>query len=249
MNPSPLPWLHWLDTCPSTNRWALDHLADLHHGNVVFTQQQTAGRGQQGRVWHSPSGVLTASFVLQGLAIDQLPGLSLMVGLAVIEAIEALCPELAQKLQLKWPNDVLLRSLKLAGILCESVVRQDAAAVVVGVGLNRQVDWIGAGLNLERQATSLHQWTPVPTEMQLLERLRQGLLERLDALNSAGSAGFASQLPAIRQRDFLRGRVITVESAGGQFTGEAIGLSDRGHLLLQLPNGQVRPFMSGHVIW
>jgi BirA family transcriptional regulator, biotin operon repressor / biotin---[acetyl-CoA-carboxylase] ligase len=246
---SPFPWLHWLETCPSTNRWALDHLADLNHGDVIFTQQQTAGRGQQGRVWHSPPGVLTASVVLRGLAVNQLPGFSLIVGLAVIEAVEALCPALSQQLQLKWPNDVMLHRQKLAGILCESVVRRDAA-VVVGIGLNWQVDWAGAAVNLERRATSLHQWTPaVPTEMQLLEQLRQGLLNRLEALNSPSSAGLVSQLPAIRQRDFLRGRVITVESAGGQFAGEAGGLSDRGHLLLQLPNGQVRPFMSGHVIW
>jgi BirA family transcriptional regulator, biotin operon repressor / biotin---[acetyl-CoA-carboxylase] ligase len=249
MNSSPFPWLHSLETCPSTNRWALDHLADLNHGDVVFTQQQTAGRGQQGRVWHSPPGVLTASIVLQGLAINQLPGLSLIVGLGVIEAVEALCPALAQQLQLKWPNDVMLHRQKLAGILCESVVRRDAA-VGVGIGLNWQVDWSAAAVNLERQATSLHHWTQaIPTELQLLERLRQGLLDRLDRLNSPGSAGLIGQLPAIRQRDFLRGRMITVELAGEQFAGEAGGLSDRGHLLLQQPNGQVRPFMSGHVIW
>ena len=61
------PWLHWLAQTPSTNSWALAHAAELQHGDVVFTPQQTAGRGQGDRVWYSPPGVLTASFVLDGV--------------------------------------------------------------------------------------------------------------------------------------------------------------------------------------
>jgi BirA family transcriptional regulator, biotin operon repressor / biotin---[acetyl-CoA-carboxylase] ligase len=126
-------WLHWLDQTPSTNSWSIEHLSQLQHGDVVFTPQQTAGRGQFDRIWHSPPGVLTASFILDGLDPSQQSGLSLAVGLAVIYAIEDLAISCQNCLQLKWPNDIWYDQRKLAGILCE--VSKDR--LIVGIGCNR----------------------------------------------------------------------------------------------------------------
>ncbi|MBW4471893.1 MAG: biotin--[acetyl-CoA-carboxylase] ligase [Stenomitos rutilans HA7619-LM2] len=256
-SPLPLPaWLHWLETCPSTNTWSIAHLAKLQHGDVVFTPRQTAGRGQHGRSWYSPEGVLTASFVLE-VPVAQLPVISLGAGLAVIYAVEDSLPALQGVLQLKWPNDVLLEGRKLAGILCEASAHGNMSRVVVGIGLNRQVEFEQAELN-ERtigQAISLHHVSPVvPEPLLLLERLRHYLLQTAGLLQSAsndplGSAQLNALLPALRSRDALLGQPITVELNGGCIAGEAAGISDLGHLLLQLPNGEVRSFVSGHILW
>ncbi len=236
-------WLHWLESCPSTNTWALQHLAELKSGDVVFTPHQTAGRGQHGRVWYAPIGVLTASFVIDGVAIEHLPSLSLIAGLATIYAIEDLCPSLRSVLQLKWTNDVMLSGKKLAGILCESVIQGTNGRVVVGIGVNRlaQFDQSEIDSKTLSRITSLHEWSvEVPTELQLLERLRYYLLQ---SASLSHSERLTALLPAIRQRDFLLGKTVEINS----IVGTATGISDRGYLQIRLPDGSDRFVMSGHV--
>ncbi len=264
--PAPHPaWLHWLDTCPSTNRWALDHLTSLCQGDIVLTPQQTAGRGQYGRIWHSPPGVITASMVLLAIPVAQLPGLSLMVGLAVINAIADLCPSLHDRLALKWANDVLLDGKKLGGILCESVINRqtDCGDVVIGIGLNRLAvfDPTTVDAATRHRAISLHEGLPddlatVPTARQILERSRHHILQiaSLIAANPQDSAqappsALSQVLPALRQRDFLYGKAISIELGAERFAGIGAGISDGGLLRLQLPNGKIKSFLSGHVIW
>ena len=199
-------WLHWLDTCPSTNTWAIAHRSSLQHGDVVFTPQQTAGRGQHGRVWHAPPGVLTASFILEHVPVAQMPVISLGAGLSVIYAVEDLLPTLQGTLRLKWSNDVLLNGRKLAGILCEATANGSRGRVIVGIGLNHCVDFAQAGLdeNAIGQAVSLHQVVPiVPELLLLLERLRHYLLQTAGLLKpehaSDNSMGLTALLPALRK--------------------------------------------------
>jgi BirA family transcriptional regulator, biotin operon repressor / biotin---[acetyl-CoA-carboxylase] ligase len=117
----PLPhWLHQLETCSSTNRWAMEHLHFLNHGDAAFTRRQTDGRGQYGRSWQSPPGVITATFVLQDFPMARVHLLSLVAGLAVIDTLETLVPELHGVAKLKWTNDILIQGRKVAGILCET---------------------------------------------------------------------------------------------------------------------------------
>lgn len=265
LTPSQHPdWLHWLESCPSTNSWALSRLSQLLHGAVIFTPQQTAGRGQHGRVWQSPPGTLTASFVLHQIPVVQLPGLSLMAGLAVIVAIADCCPELSPVLGWKWPNDVMIDRKKLAGILCESVTssRNSDGSVVIGIGINRQTDFQPEEMPevevhdvLYNRATSLHQWVvTVPDEFFILEKLRFYLLNYASLLSitdndSQRTNALTNLLPELRKYDALLGQAITIELGGNLYSGEACGISDRGHLLLKLATGEIRPFVSGHILW
>jgi BirA family transcriptional regulator, biotin operon repressor / biotin---[acetyl-CoA-carboxylase] ligase len=241
MAPHP-EWLHWLEQCPSTNSWAAE--ADLPPGGVVFTRHQTAGRGQHGRTWQSPPGVLTASFILEAIPVEQLAGMGLIAGLAAIEAVEELVPSLRGELRLKWTNDVFLQGRKLAGILCESAIKSSdrSAQVIVGIGLNRCVEF---GQDITGRV-SLHQVAIAPDELPLLERLRHHLLVSAQTLRSQG---ITARLSELRQRDFLLGQVITIETAIESVTGEAVGMGDRGELLLRLSDGTERAFISGHVVW
>ena len=246
-------WLRWVEQCPSTNTWAIAHAAELEHGSVVFTRQQTAGRGQQGRVWHSPPGVLTASFVLDRLPTAQLPGLSLAAGLAVIYAIEDFLPLKQDLLRLKWSNDVLIDRRKVAGILCEATSSPSSgtARVVVGIGVNRCVDLAEAGLTADQigRAASLHQFfAGVPDEFALLERLRHYLLQVADRLSNASDpGGLAVLLPELRRRDALLDRPIRIDLLEESVSGQGAGIDESGRLLLRLPNQQIRAFISGRV--
>lgn len=252
-NPNHPTWLHYLETSPSTNSWAIAHLAHLGCGDVIFTQHQTAGRGQGDRIWHAPTGVMTASVVLDEIPAMQLPALSLAVGLAVIYAVEDLAQDCQGLLRLKWPNDVLFEGRKLAGILCESSSTRAVGRVVVGVGLNRCVDFSGQDWgDIAFRPVSLHQISDqVPEEIVLLERLRHYLLESAGLLrfHDRSGQGLGGLLPALQSRDALFGQTITVEVGAEQVTGVGAGIGDRGYLLLRLANGEIRSFTSGHILW
>lgn len=260
------PWLRWIEQCSSTNTWAIDRADQLQHGDVVFTQHQTAGRGQHGRVWYAPAGVLTASFILDYLPVARLSGLSLAAGLATIYAVEDLGSDFS--LQLKWPNDVVIGGThpersrrKLAGILCEATSKQSShARVIVGIGLNLSVDFAKLGLetNVDRDAIanaiSLHQISSaIPDQFTLLERLRHYLLEMAGLFSRtdipASEAGLALLQSELCDRDALFGSEITLELATETISGKAVGIDRSGQLLLRLSDGQVRAFSSGRVQW
>lgn len=249
-------WLYSLETCESTNSWAIARAAKLHHGDVIFTKQQTSGRGQHGRIWYSPPGVFTASFVLDNLNPNLLPGLSLAVGLAVIYAIEDLVPECRDMLRLKWPNDVWIDRHKLAGILCEATSSNVSGKTraVVGIGLNRCVDFAAAGLD-ERDlgnAVSLHSIaTKVPDELCLLDRLRHYLLELADMFSTtdkpAQKSGLALLLPELCRRDGLIGCNVAIELSSETICGKAAGIDGSGRLLVCLAGDRIQAFTSGRV--
>ncbi|MBE9009393.1 biotin--[acetyl-CoA-carboxylase] ligase [Pseudanabaenaceae cyanobacterium LEGE 13415] len=228
-------WLTELERCDSTNTWALDHLSELRHGDVVFTQNQTAGRGQFDRSWVSSSSVLTASFVLE-LSIEQLSGFSLIAGLSVIYAIEMLLPDQRGKLRLKWTNDIFANGRKLSGVLCESRIRANQAQIVVGIGMNCEAvpDRVNHAISL--QEISAH----VPERAALLEQLRLCLMQLCDRTVS-------ELLPEIRSRDLLRGQCIQFDTGTEQFTGEGAGIDEEGQLLIQVGN-EIRAYRSGRVL-
>ncbi|MBU6186445.1 MAG: biotin--[acetyl-CoA-carboxylase] ligase [Synechococcales bacterium] len=233
------PWLKFLPTCGSTNTWANEHHSALTHGDVVFTPQQTAGKGQQGKIWVSPPGCLTASFVLDG--ITGIPvGFTLVVGLAIIEVIEELLPELRHQLQLKWVNDVWLRGRKVAGILCE----RTGDRIIVGIGLNHRVTFVDP--TSIGSPISLHEWvTQVPDELTLLVHIRQTLLKFVDRLICKGLSEFVTEL---NNRDGLMGHKIQVETEQCLITGEGMGLDEQGRLQVKTRDGQMWAIVNGRVV-
>ena len=240
-------WLHWVDQCSSTNTWAIDQAASLRTGEVVFTRHQTAGRGQHGRIWYAPAGVLTASFVLS-VPAAQLSSLSLAVGLAVIYAVEDLSPDCSDRLRLKWPNDVMVDRRKLAGILCDTSSSRgsDQARAIVGIGLNRSVEFAEMQGTAIGDPISLHEISSVvPDEIALLGRLRHYLLETA-SLSQAG--GVKRLLPELRRRDALAGCDVTIDLANETLKGQVIGIDDQGRLQVRLADG-LRSFTSGRVRW
>jgi len=259
-------WLCWLESCESTNSWAIEHPTQVRHGDVVYTPQQTAGRGQYGRRWYAPPGGLAASFILDNLSASQLTGLSLVAGLAVIYAIEDLLPNLQGQLRLKWTNDVIGQDCKLAGILCEASSNSRATRVVIGIGLNRQVEFALAGLTPAEvgHPISLHQLcanSALPEELTLLERLRHylGQASALIAQGSPQNSSIAAFLPDLRQRDWLFNRQISLQTGlqtGLQpepttmdlVVGQAAGIDDWGRLLIRQADGELRAFVSGRVV-
>jgi BirA family biotin operon repressor/biotin-[acetyl-CoA-carboxylase] ligase len=188
--------------------------AGVPHGTVVTAAEQSEGRGRQGRAWTAAAGrALLCSVVIR----DPPPLLPLAAGVAVAEVV-------GSRAQLKWPNDVLLDSRKVAGILVEG--RPQEGWAVVGIGLNvalRAEDFpdelraTAGTLGLEPDAIE-------PTLEPLLERLGEWLL-----------ADPADVVAAVRERDALIGQ--PVRWAGGR--GVGAGIDGSGRLVVRTEDGSV----------
>lgn len=149
-------------------------------GSAVAARRQTAGRGRRGHTWASPEGNLYLSVLLRPtVPPSKLPGLAAACGLGVLNALDGF--GLSNAPQLKWPNDVLARDLKLAGILVEA--GRDEAEETFAV--------CGVGVNLERtpaglEAICLTDLGVAPPFSALAEALRDGIVSRVDSWAAAG---------------------------------------------------------------
>lgn len=179
-----------LPVCDSTNAVLLARAeAGAPTGTVVIAATQTAGRGRRGRIWISAPGDSLTFSLLWRFAPGAVPlGLSLAVGVAVTNALAKVG---AGGTTLKWPNDVLLDSRKLAGILVELVPGQTHAAVI-GIGLNLHLP---ASLPAEVRTTAAALGLPVDINV-LLATLLVELRGMLEKFASTGFAGLREEWTA-----------------------------------------------------
>jgi BirA family biotin operon repressor/biotin-[acetyl-CoA-carboxylase] ligase len=134
---SGLPVTHFTEI-GSTNAEALSRAASGAPEQWIVADKQIAGRGRRGRLWVSEPGNLYSTVLLYDPAPPALsPQICFVAALALHDAVLDLAPTMdADRLRLKWPNDVLLDSKKLVGILVEGVANGSRQAVVVGIGVN-----------------------------------------------------------------------------------------------------------------
>ena len=203
-------------------------------GHVVVADAQRSGRGSHGRTWASPAGTdLYLSIVARPeLALNELPPLTLAVGLGVAEAVEQLLGAgTAQRTEVKWPNDVWLAGKKCAGVLLES--RSAAPQVVIGVGLN--VNRLQFPAELVPLATSLraHRRAQEPLDRARVLAVLLGAIERwVDRFVAERGKPVAE---ALARRLALRGQRVRC----GSHEGYLVGVADSGALRLSTEAGLV----------
>jgi BirA family biotin operon repressor/biotin-[acetyl-CoA-carboxylase] ligase len=203
-------------------------------GTVVLAEEQTAGRGRDGRTWRSPPGGVWLGMLLRP-PVPVLGALSLRVGLVLADVVDDLVGREASRARLKWPNDVLVDDRKIAGILCEGRWQGDALQWLgVGIGVN-VANEIPA--ELAGQAIALRDLLPDVRRIDVLDRLIPPLM-RLTA-HSAQLTEF--ECTAFARRDWLRGRQIRAPIAG-----RAAGVRPDGALLVDTGAGTTM-VREGHV--
>lgn len=217
----------------STNAILADRARDgAAEGLVVVAEHQTAGRGRLDRTWETPArAALTFSVLLRPtVVVAEWPWLPLLTGLAVSTAVTAAGVEAG----LKWPNDVLVDDLKVAGILLERVETPTGAAAVVGIGLN--VSTTAEELPVDT-ATSLALATGGTFDRtELLVGLLGRLRQQYDAWQAAGSTVLR---PAYEAACVTVGRDVKVDLPGGEtLLGRATGVDDAGRLVVAGPDGE-----------
>ncbi|MFH1112447.1 MAG: biotin--[acetyl-CoA-carboxylase] ligase, partial [Pseudomonadota bacterium] len=211
-------------------------------GTAVMALNQTRGRGRMGRPWISPKGKnLALSLILRPhLKPWDAVLLGFLASIAVAEAVEE---KGVPEAQLRWPNDVLVRDRKIAGILSEAVVsRGHMDFVIVGIGLNVNSRRSDFPTDLRTPATSLYMCTGKESD---LADAARGILKRFalhyDRVDSEG-CGFIPRLWEIRWPH--RGRKLVHES----FVGVGRGLEADGSLILEQDDGRIVHVTCGDVL-
>lgn len=223
------PLVH-LEVVGSTNDHARElALAGAPHGTVVVAEQQTAGRGRQGRVWSAPAGRALTFSALVRPGPTGFEALPLAVAVAVCEACEALVPVACT---IKWPNDVWVDGRKVAGVLIEA--RPQDGWAVVGIGLNVDTPFEEFPEELRDSAASLRTATGTPVDRDVALDV---LLERLAAW-SGRVADPLAVANAFRARDALNGHRIAWMTGEGRHEGEARGIDDDGALVVFTASGE-----------
>ena len=215
----------------STNTRALER-ADQGaiSGTWVIADRQSAGRGRSGRSWVSPAGNLHASLILRDVfPLERAAQLALVSGVALHAALSAAgAGELSGRLELKWPNDVLLGRHKLGGILVESSVagRDRGALAVIGIGLNLAHH----PETPEFAATSLGAEGLNVAPMNFLPSLDASMQEWIGTW--ASGDGFDLVRAAWLERSLPVGTALSVNSGQGVLRGSFAGLAADGALLI-----------------
>jgi BirA family transcriptional regulator, biotin operon repressor / biotin---[acetyl-CoA-carboxylase] ligase len=204
---------------------------------VVLGDEQTVGRGRQGRTWASPRGGLYLSVLLRPSSAEA-SLLPLAAGVAVAEALE----ELGVSARLKWPNDVLLEGRKLAGILAEASSSASALDwVVLGIGVNLDAADLPEGLK-EGAAAVPSRGTGGETRVALAASVLMRLTVWYDALERRE----ASVVAAWRERSVpWWGQPVEVGAGERSLRGLARGVDERGALLLELESGATVTVLAG----
>jgi BirA family biotin operon repressor/biotin-[acetyl-CoA-carboxylase] ligase len=239
--------LEYHEVLDSTNRFLMDeHERFGLNGAVVVAAHQTAGLGRQGRTWHDvASSSLLFSVLLRYPADNLAAGFLSMI--PAIALVESLLEELVtSNLILKWPNDVLLNQLKIAGVLGQNLADGKQSVSVIGVGVNINTRIYDFPEQIRNTASSILQETGRTVQAEILlarilnhwEKLFDQLLdERIGSLRESWM-----------KYSFPIGTRLTRLENGLSITGSYQGIGDRGQLLLLDDEGNEHELFTGDII-
>jgi len=226
----------------STNSYLLTAVKTLPPGTILLAEEQTAGRGRQGKAWFSPKGInLYCSLVWHIHSSLLLSPLALTVAVLLASGLERF--GLSNGLQLKWPNDIYYTQRKLAGILIESTQLQDDHYAVV----------IGFGMNVNRGPIDALQYPAICLQAILNKKIDRNALigtllsTLLPGLHDYEQQGFAPFIKAWQQYDMLQGKYVIVHTAQGPRPGIALGINLNGELVVRNEYGKESAYHSGEV--
>jgi BirA family transcriptional regulator, biotin operon repressor / biotin---[acetyl-CoA-carboxylase] ligase len=194
----------------------------------VIANEQTAGRGREGKTWHSlPGAGLWLTLIERPADTSGLGVLSLRVGLVAAEALDRFASE---PIRLKWPNDLYVEERKLAGILVEARWRESAIEwIAIGLGVNvRPPETVEFAAGLE----------PGTNRLDVLGELIPGIRAAAQARGPLRP----EEMDEFNARDLARGKICVQPALG-----TVAGISESGELLVAMADS-VTPFRSGSLV-
>jgi BirA family biotin operon repressor/biotin-[acetyl-CoA-carboxylase] ligase len=235
--------LHFFQSIGSTNDYAMSLARDgAPHGTLVVAEEQTEGKGRAGRQWFTPpNSALAFSLLLrpEGLPIEAMGDLTALGAMAVAEAFEGLGVEG----KIKWPNDVMLFGLKVAGVLVEgSWIGDQLEHAILGIGINVRPESVPPKEEIDIPAICVD--TAVGARID-----RHDLI--LEVIEGVGrwlpQLGSPALINAWNQRLAYRDHVVMVKLPEDEIVGKLRGVGVGGRLQLTLKTGEIFEVAFGDV--
>lgn len=227
----------------STNQWLLDKIPNISNGQTCIAEYQLAGRGRRGRTWISPfaSHLYFSYYWRFDSGIEKLSGLSLLVGIATVNALQKVGIE---GVALKWPNDLYYQGKKLAGILIElNAQANEACHTVIGIGINVRMPPEQAKL-IDQPWIDLSSLSSEKIDRNQLSAAL--ILELQKLLPEYEKQGLKAYLAKWFELDCFLNKPVNVLLAENNKAGICRGIDESGALLLEV-DGQLESFIGGEV--
>jgi BirA family biotin operon repressor/biotin-[acetyl-CoA-carboxylase] ligase len=224
----------------STNDVAADLAEkDARAGTIILASEQSAGRGRDGKTWHSGEGGLYVSMVLRPENLVMPSPITILAGLAIVMELDRGFPGLEPRL--KWPNDLYVNDRKAGGVLTEATwTGPSPRHLVIGVGIN-----VGPLTGeLPRDVAVAHSTLDeaLGTDVPIVE-VADAVIRGLDSVENPPPAIPPALLGRLDSYDWLRDRRVRLRSAGGEdepVRGMCVGIAPDGALLFRPDRGALR---------
>lgn len=245
--PGDHPWqnhIYWFDSIDSTNTAAKQMaLEGAPHGTVLIADRQTAGRGRQGRSFHSPGGMGVYMSVLLRPACEarELMHLTCAAAVAACDAVEKAA---GLRPGIKWTNDLVCGKRKLAGILTELITAGDSVCAVIGIGINccqEEADFSG---DIRSFAGSLSMAAGKNTDR---AKVAACLIECFYKMDQTLLTAKADMMERYCAGCVTIGKDISILRADEVRYGHALSVDNDGRLIVRFADGSTEPVQSGEV--
>jgi BirA family biotin operon repressor/biotin-[acetyl-CoA-carboxylase] ligase len=232
-----------LTAVESTNSYASEMLRQMrqNEGTIIYTFEQTQGRGQRGNTWYSePNKNIALSLILHPsfLKIEEQFLLTKMVSLSVSDLMAEMLPQHTYQIKIKWPNDIYILDKKVAGILIENTL----------AGNHIQASVIGIGINVNQTEFNTESGNPVSIKLISGEEMElQTIVERLCEFLEARYLQLKSGKKEMIDHYYIQ-RLYRIDewkkyaTTEGEFEGRIKSVSPEGKLQIELHNQEIKEY-------
>lgn len=228
----------------STNDYLMRRIPNhVQNGQVCIAEYQSSGRGRRGRQWISPFGshIYMSMYWLLPQGMTAAMGLNTIVALAISDAITSLYEI---NVQLKWPNDIYINGLKLAGILIDlEGTPNEPCHAVIGIGLNLNMP-DKSGEQVDQPWTDLQRHTP--EKINRNELVSEIILSLVSRLEQHKASGLESVIEEWNKFDYFYDQPVRLITGQNETHGICKGINEQGALLLEI-NGEIKVIYGGEV--
>ena len=219
----------------------------MREGTVIISEEQTAGKGRHGRKWLSPpkGGIYLSCILRPGIVPTEIPRITLLGAVAVAKAVRKASGLPAM---IKWPNDILVNSRKVCGILTEMKAEQDRVHfIVVGIGINvnTKAKYLPRGASSVKEELCRSKLEREVSRIELTRNILEFIEEDYFVMKEKG---FKPIMEEWRHLSAILGSRIRVVLQNRSFEGQAYDIDDTGALLVRRDAGVMERVSSGDVV-
>ncbi len=209
-------------------------IAGAPEGTVIIADSQTEGRGRLHRAWHSPAGsnIYTTVILRPQLEPSRVPQISIFAGIAVAEVLEKYCPN---RINVKWPNDILINGKKVCGILSQAKADVNKVDfIILGIGINVNINQFPGEISNIATSLAIETGREIPRQ-QLIISLYENLAKWYKQLLQEGFGRIKEKWLSL---SLMIGQKVQVMFKDEIISGAAVDLDDDGSLILLAEDGK-----------